>query len=287
MPIISGPGPSLRSQWLGEKLRELRAAKKMSLRVAGEYLQRDASTMSRYENGEYPLRRADLVALMTLYDVSDPKERAGLEQICEDSWQRDWWDQRRDDFGKDFINVPWLESRANRICTYHVMLVEGLLQTREYAEALIRSADGETASDDQIDRWVDLRLDRQRILRADNPPQLSVILDESVLSRKVGTAASWREQLHHLLTEGRRANIEIRILPLAEVPHAGHKGSFMLFDMPEPYPLVAHLDTPAGALFVEEPAVSTLGKVWENLRSKAFDQERSTQLITECLEGIE
>ncbi|WP_100446289.1 helix-turn-helix domain-containing protein [Glycomyces xiaoerkulensis] len=286
MAIITGPGPSLRSQWLGEKLRELRVAKKMSLRVAGEYLQRDASTMSRYESGEYPLRRADLVALMTLYDVSDPKARADLEQICEDAWQRDWWDRHKADFGKDFINLPWLESRANRICKYQQMVVEGLLQTRDYAEMLIRKAEEGHALEEQIERWVDLRMDRQQVLGGEAPVELSVILEEYVLDRAVGGPEVWRRQLKRLLSECLRDNVEIRIMPADRAPHAGHLGSFMLFEMPDPYPRVAHLDTLAGSLFVEDPKVQRVVQVWEDLSAEALDPERSAELITARIEEM-
>jgi transcriptional regulator with XRE-family HTH domain len=286
MPVISGTGPSLRSQWLGEKLRELRKSKGMSLRAVGEYLQRDAGTLSRYENGELPVRRGDLLALMDLYGVSDEKTRHELEQLREDSWQKGWWDQHREGIDRDFINVPWLESRATRICKYHTMLVEGLLQTRDYAEVLIRYADEGDASEDQILRWLDFRMDRQQILHDDPPAQLSVILEESVLQRAIGGTAVWRAQLSHLLAASQWSNVELRLMPLTVAPHAGHEGSFMLFEMPEPYPQVAHLDTPAGPLFVEEPSVQSFSEVWKDLSKKALGTDASAQIIAQRIEEI-
>ncbi|MCD0445651.1 helix-turn-helix domain-containing protein [Glycomyces sp. A-F 0318] len=287
MAIITGPGPSLRSQWLGEKLRELRAAKKMSLRVAGEYLQRDASTMSRYENGEYPLRRADLAALMTLYDVSDPKQRRDLEQICEDAWQRDWWDQHKDDFGRDFLNVPWLESRANKICTYQHFLVYGLFQIRQYAEAVITRLEEGKASHDQIQRWVDLRMERQRILAAENPPHIDAVFEVSVLERATGSKAVMRAQLQRLLELGERGDVTIRFIPTDTGPHTGLSGSFNLFKLPEPYSAVAYVETTAGALYAEEPKASNFEVVWQDLDRSALSASRSADLITKRLKEIE
>ncbi|MEU6248785.1 helix-turn-helix transcriptional regulator [Glycomyces sp. NPDC047010] len=286
MAIITGPGPSLRSQWLGDKLRELRTAKKMSLRVAGEYLQRDASTMSRYENGEYPLRRADLVALMTLYDVADPKVRADLEQICEDAWQRDWWDSHKDDFGKDFINVPWLESRADRILAYQHYLVYGLFQTRDYAMAVIDQLRYEQDTADQIARWTDLRMDRQQILDADEPPRIEAIFEVSVLKRIPGSAEIMRVQLARLLELGERETVSIRIITEESGPHKGSDGSFMLYELPEPYAAVGHVETRAGGLYVEAPRTSTFEAVWQDLERSALTEKQSAKLIADRLKEI-
>jgi transcriptional regulator with XRE-family HTH domain len=286
MAIITGPGPSLRSQWLGEKLRELRTAKKMSLRAAGEYLQRDASTMSRYENGEYPLRRADLVALMTLYDVSDPKQRADLEQICEDAWQRDWWDSHKDDFGKDFINVPWLESRASRIRAYQHFLVYGLFQTRDYAAAVISELRFGDESPEQIDRWTELRIDRQKILASDDAPQIDVVFEVSVLKRITGSAAVTRAQLAQLLDLTELDGVSIRFIPEESRPHKGSEGTFTLYELPPPYQAVAHVETRVGGLYVEEPRASIFEDVWQDLEQAALSVERSRDLIADRMKEM-
>lgn len=286
MSGVSGPGPSLRSQWLGEKLRDLRKERKMSLKYVGDYLQRDQGTVSRYENGELTVRRGDLTSMLDLFGVSDPKERQDLEQIREDAWQKDWWDQHKADLGKEFINMPWLESRAERICSYQHMVIEGLLQTREYAEAVIRNAEPEEFGEDQINRWIDLRMDRQQILHREVPAQMTVLLEESVLRRQIGGATVWNEQLCHLLEQAEQSNIELRVVPFDHAPHAGHQGSFTIFKMPDPYPEVAYVDTLAGPLFIEEPTVQRFSWVWEDLYGKALDPKRSKTLVNRYLKEI-
>lgn len=286
MPNVSGPGPSLRSQWLGDKIRDLRKERKMSLKYVGDYLQRDQGTISRYENGELPVRRGDLTVMLDLYGVSDPKVRKDLEQIRDDCWQKDWWDQHKEDLGKDFINMPWLESRAERICSYQHMVVEGLLQTRGYAEAVIRNAEPAIPGDSQISRWVDLRMERQQVLDRDEPAQMSVVLEESVLHRQIGDEEFWKEQLRHLLFQAEQSNIEFRVMPFAHAPHAGHQGSFTVFKMPDPYPEVAYVDTLAGPLFLEEPTVQRFSRAWDDLHEKALTPERSVALVAKFLEEI-
>ncbi|WP_026929321.1 helix-turn-helix domain-containing protein [Glycomyces tenuis] len=285
MPTLPGPGPSLRSQWLGERIRDLRKSRRMSLKEVGSYLQRDQATLSRYENGELPVRRGDLMAMLDLFGVSDPKMRGDLEQMRDDCWQKDWWDQHREDLGSQFINMPWLESRAERICSYQTMFVDGLLQTREQAEVLIRNAESAETSEQQIERWVDLRIDRQRVLTGQDPTRLSVILEETVLHRRMGGPRIWHDQLQRLLGESERDNVEVRVMPFSRAPHAGHQGSFILFEMPEPYPEVAYVDTLAGILYVEDPSVHRFSQAWQDLYEGALSPEASIQLIAEHLEG--
>ncbi|MQM28654.1 helix-turn-helix domain-containing protein [Glycomyces albidus] len=287
MPNISGPGPSLRSQWLGDKIRDLRKSRKMSLKEVGEYLQRDQGTISRYENGELPVRRGDLAVMLDLFGVSDEKVRDDLEQLRAECWRKDWWDQHKDDFGSDFINVPWLESRADSICTYQHFLVYGLFQTRRYAEAVISRLEADKASPEQIQRWVDLRIERQRILAADNPPEIDAVFESAVLERTAGSPAIMREQLQRLLEIGDSAAATIRFVPTAVGPHTGLSGSFNLFKMPEPYPAVAYVETTAGALYAEEPKASSFEAVWQDLDRSALSAARSIDLIAKRLKEIE
>ena len=83
---------TLRSQWLGQQLRELREANGLKIKEVAEYLQRDPGTVSRFESGFYPIRRPDLMALLGLYGISDRKRRDALMTLSEDVWQKGWWD---------------------------------------------------------------------------------------------------------------------------------------------------------------------------------------------------
>ncbi|GAB4002708.1 helix-turn-helix transcriptional regulator [Glycomyces albus] len=277
-----GPQPSLRSQWLGEKLRDLRKDRGISQDDAAEYIQRTSPMLSRYESGEYPIRRGDVLALMDLYGVSVEETRRGLLQLCDDIWRKDWWDPYSEDVTRDFINVPWLESRADEILVYENMVIHGLLQTRAYAETLIRNAERDSA-DEEAYRWLNLRMERQKILAEGT--DLAVIIEEHVLHRPVGSEATRREQLEQLLSVSQQDNISVRIMPISHGPHAAHAGGFVLYEMSEPYSNVAHVETVAGSLYVEEPAVRHLQDVWEDLDRGALTQDESSALIAAALEG--
>jgi transcriptional regulator with XRE-family HTH domain len=278
--------PNLRSQWLGDKMRDLRKACGVSQADAADYIQRDATMLGRYENGTFPFRRVDVLGLLTLYGVDDEKLREGLLEICDEAWRKDWWDEHRKDLGTDFIDVPWLESRAERICTYQHLLIYGLLQTRPYAEAVINRLERGRASAAQIARWVDLRMERQQILDAQSAPRIEVVLEESVLHRTVGSAEVLRGQLERLLEASERPSVSVRIIATEQGPHAGLNGSFNLYLMPEPYPAVAYVETTGGSLYLEAPKVSDFEIVWDDLDRSALSEKRSVEVIAKRLKEI-
>ncbi|WP_158299772.1 helix-turn-helix domain-containing protein [Glycomyces paridis] len=281
-----GPGPSLRSRWLGEKLRALREQADITTVETAEFLQRDRSVVSRYETGEYPIRRADVYALLTFYRVEDEKARKALLKLCEDVWRKGWWHPYREEVTRDFIDLPWLESRTDKLYAYQNMVVHGLAQTRAYAEALIRKAE-EGAEEAQIQRWIDLRIERQSILANDQAIRYTMVVEEPVLHRPIGGAKVMREQLAHLLQLSEIENLTIQVLPTAHGPHSGHLGSFEIFVMPDQFTNVAYVETLGGALYVESPGVEQFEDAWEDVNKAALSPQRSAALIEAALRETE
>lgn len=274
------PGPTLRAQWLGQQLRALRESTGMKLHHAGEYLQRDPSMVSRFETAETPIRRGDVLALLDLYGVSEERTRDGLLQLCDDMWRKGWWDDYANTVDRRYIDLVWLQSRAERLRTYEAMLVPGLLQTREYADTLIRNSATADTPEEQIEKGIKLRMTRQQILRSDKPVSLAAVLDESVLRRVIGGPEVMHGQLTQLLEVAERPNVEVRVLPLRRGAHAGLDGGFWLYEMPDPYPDVACVDSLAGALYVEEDAaVDRFRQAYYQLSAAALDGKESAALI--------
>jgi len=274
------PGPTLRAQWLGQQLRALRESAGMTLRQAGEYLQRDPSMVSRFETAEYPIRRGDVLALLDLYGVSEERTRDGLLRLSDDVWRKGWWDDYASTVGRRYVDLVWLESRTERLRTYEAMLVPGLLQTRKYAETLIRNAATADTPEEQIERMIELRITRQQILRGDEPVDFAAVVDESVLRRVIGGPEVMRGQLTQLLEVAERPNVEVRVLPLRRGAHAGLEGAFWLYEMPDPYPDLACVDNLAGALYVEEDAaVDRFRQAYHQLSAAALDGKESAALI--------
>jgi transcriptional regulator with XRE-family HTH domain len=269
---------TLRAQWLGQSLRDLRDASGMTLARAGEFLQRNAATVSRFESGEYPIRRPDLMALLDLYGLSDRRKRDGLLRLSDDVWQKGWWDGYEPDVERQFVDFVWLESRATEIRTFDTLIVTGLLQTRDYAEAVIAAAEWE-AEPAQIARWVQLRMDRQAVLHQKEPPRLRVIIDEFVLRREIGGPDVLRAQLAHLLAAADLPHVDLRVLPASIGAHAGHSGYFLVFALAEPNMDVGFAETVGGAVYVEPPDSERFVRVYDRLLESALEPAESVQLI--------
>src|SRR5262249_55191581 len=155
-----------------------------------------------------------------------------------------WWDGYADDVAGSLVDRVWLESRASAIRTFETVVVPGLLQTRDYAKTVIRAADPD-APDEQIQRWVEVRMTRQQLLTRAEPVQFAAILDEAVLRRRVGGNDGMRVQLNHLLAIAKKPTVEIMVLPATAGAHASPDGAFEIFEMPDPYPEVGYVRTPA------------------------------------------
>ncbi|MCZ7375956.1 helix-turn-helix transcriptional regulator [Micromonospora sp. WMMD961] len=279
---------TLRAQWLGQQMRELREQRGLTLKYVAQYLERDFSSLARYERAEWPFRRDLVIALLDLYGVYDEGERERMIQLAQDAWRVDRWDSGFDKtiYDTSFIDFPWLESRAEQVCTYASLLIPGLLQTRDYAEAVIRNAEPSSAGEVEIRRWVQLRIDRQRLLDGPSPTRLAVIIEESALRRPVMSRSVMAAQLSHLARSTARPTIEIRIVPLTLGLHAGLDGTFWLFKMPAPYPDVAHAETLGGRLFLESGNALRYVRAYDRLREAALSVSESAKLITALAEEL-
>jgi hypothetical protein len=204
---------TLRAQWLGQRLRELREQRGMTLKLVSEHLGRDLSALGRYERAEWPIPRGDVVALLDLYGFHGARERANLLHLAEEVWRAHRWDNDPNDMvNTSFIDFPWLASRAEKICCYDSAVVPVLFQTRDYATQVIRYIESPAVSPDRIARLVDQQVERQDVLREPGGTRVAAIIDESALRRRIGDASLMRAQLHHLDQLRRQPHVEVRVL---------------------------------------------------------------------------
>jgi transcriptional regulator with XRE-family HTH domain len=277
---------TLRAQWLGQQLREMREQAKLTLKDVGDYIQRNASTVSRIESGMLPARVPEVLTYLDICGVDDPKRRADLKKMAEDVWQKGWWDGFAADVVGSLIDWIWLESRAVEIHSFQVGVIPGLLQTREYAEALIRS-DPPDATEEQVARFVEVRMARQQRLGQENPLKLSTVIDEGALRRMVGGSEVMHAQLLHLREMAQRSHVEIRVLAADTGAHASPDGAFDLLGMPRPYPLVAGISTAAGSLVVEGSRAEALVQRYDRLRGVALREKATIAFVTDLANRLE
>jgi transcriptional regulator with XRE-family HTH domain len=271
---------TLRARWLGQLLRGFRETNGLTMAEAGRYLQRDIGTMSRFESGEYPARRGDVLALLDLYEVTDQRQRAAVLDLVVEVWRKGWWAKYASVLRPPgLIDLIWLESRAKDIRTYEVSPMSGLLQTPEYAETVMRAAEPEV-DDQRIQRWVELRIERQHILYRDKDPvRLRAVVDEAVLRRAVGGPEVMADQLAYLLACMERPTIDIRVLPFDAGAHASPDGSFRLLRIEQPFPEVAYMEGPAGSFHVESVDAGRLGAAYDRLWISALEDDASKEFV--------
>lgn len=273
--------PTLRSQWLGQLLKEARTDADMTLQDAASYLSTDKGTMSRYESGRIPAKPQDVVTLLNLYGVDDLVRRDALIDLSREAWRRDWWDGYEGDLTQSFIDYAWLEDRATAIRSFEVLAFSGLIQTREFAQAIIR-AHSQDEDHKYIDRGVEFRMERQRVLRKAAPPKLSYVVDEGLLHRPFGGPQIMSQQLSRLVELMRAGTAEIRVLPYTVGAHCGVRGPFQIFDLPQPFPTVGYAETMAGSVYVESENVDRFVSTYDRLRNLAMDPDTSAELIAKA-----
>ena len=221
-PADSGP-TALRIA-LGSQLRRLREAHGITCEAAGEVIRASASKISRLEHGRVSMKQRDLADLLTLYGVTGEAERAGVLRLALEAARPGWWHQYGEVLPGWFEFYVGLEAAASRIRTYEVQFVPGLLQTPEYAHAVIRGR-RPAAPDDEISRRVALRMKRQHILsRPDGPefpaPKLWAVVDETALRRRQGGPGVMEAQLERLIELAAQPNIALYVMPLRSGYHA-------------------------------------------------------------------
>jgi transcriptional regulator with XRE-family HTH domain len=225
--MIAPASPTVRRRRLAAELREIRESKGKSGEAVAAALRWSPSKISRYERARTGLRPRDVERLLDYYQIAGPR-RVLLLELAEDAAQKGWWEEFADSLSEDYRQFIGLEHEAATITIWHIYVVTGLLQTESYARHIIGSYGRvEPMTPGMIGRLVRVRTRRQQVLDRDGL-QLSVVLDESVLKRRVGDESVMYEQLQHLAREADRPNLTLQILPLS-AQHTVFGESFVIF----------------------------------------------------------
>jgi transcriptional regulator with XRE-family HTH domain len=223
------PGsPTVRRRRLAAELREIRESRGKSGDAVAAALKWSPSKISRYELARTGLKPREVERLLDYYEITGSR-RALLVSLAEDAARKGWWEEFADVISADYQQFIGLEHEASSLAIWHVEVVTGLLQTEAYARHIISSYNQvERVSPGMIERLVKIRMQRQQVLTRDPPPQISIVLDESVLKRRVGDELVMHEQLRRLAREADQPNVTLQILPL-EAQHTVFGESFVLF----------------------------------------------------------
>jgi transcriptional regulator with XRE-family HTH domain len=280
-------GPTVLRIVLGSHLRRLREQQNISAEDAGYAIRASHSKISRMELGRVGFKERDVADLLTLYGVLDPAERSVVLSLMEQANTPGWWHQYGDVLPNWFEVYIGLEEAASLIRTYEVQFVPGLLQTEDYARAVIRLGHPE-ASPGEIERRVRMRMTRRECLTLTEPPTLWAIMDEAALRRSMGGREVMRAQLDHLIEVSELSNVTLQVVPFNAGGHAAAGGPFSILRFGEQsLPDVVYLEQLTSALYLDKPAdVDKYLRTMNRLCVDAARPERTTQLLTALLDQL-
>jgi transcriptional regulator with XRE-family HTH domain len=279
-------GPTVQRLVLGAQLHKLRESRGISAEQAAEAIRGSHSKISRMEHGRVGFKERDVADLLTLYGVTDSEERAALLNLAREANTPGWWHAYSDILPAWFEPYVGLEAAASVLRTYEVQFVPGLLQTEEYARALIRL--GSAATEEQIVRRAELRVSRQEILSRPNPPQLWAVVDEGALRRPVGGREVARRQLEHLIETAGHPAVTLQILPFNAGPHSAMGGPFTILRFAEPdLHDVVYIEQLTSALYLDKPSeVDSYLEVMEQLCLQAEPAGNTVKMLNHILSSL-
>jgi transcriptional regulator with XRE-family HTH domain len=275
-------GPTVLRMMLGGQLRRLREAAGVSPDQAAYEIRASRSKISRMEHGRVGFKGRDVGDLLTLYGVEDEQFRARLLAYAQQANTPGWWSKYDDILPDWFESYLGLEVAASVIRTFELQFVNGLFQTETYARA-VTSLGNKTASAEEIDRRVGVRLKRQDVLNSPEPPQVWSVIDEAVLRRPVGGRRVMRDQLAHLIDVAGLPRVTIQVVPFARGGHAAAGGSFTVLRFAEPeVPDIVYIEQLTSALYLDgREDVDHYVEVMNELSAEALTPARSAAFLAE------
>ncbi|PZG77152.1 XRE family transcriptional regulator [Streptomyces sp. NTH33] len=277
--------PSLNRRRLRIELRKARENAGMTQRDAANALEWSLSKLIRIEAGTVSLGVTDLRAMLQLYEVTDPGLVAELEDAARGSKGQSWWAQYSDVVSPPYALYLGYEGSADTIRMYNPVVLPGLVQTEDYATALLSAMAPEAG----LRRQVDLRLTRQeRFFDGDDGPQIDIVLDEAAVRREIGGPAVMRRQIDHILTLAEHPRTTLRLLPFSAGAHFSVTTSCILLSFKDDDDLL-YVEGPGGGLSSRDDLglMVRYQECFEEISTIAYEGDRMNELLASIRESLD
>jgi transcriptional regulator with XRE-family HTH domain len=276
--------PTVRLRRVAAELRRLRAASGLTREDVAARTGINETTLYRIETARVRAQQRTLAALLDAYGVVDP-QRGELLTLSRDADRQGWLRNYHSELPEEYATYIGFEAEARSVRNYESLFVPGLLQTEDYARAVIKGV-LPMATDKQVEQRVQARIERQALLTKDHPLNLWAVMDEAALHRLVGGREVMRTQMHHIVRAAVDPHVTVQVIPFAAGAHGGMPGSFVIMDFREPAdPEVVYVESMAGELFLErETDVRRYGLVFNHLRAVALSPDDSAGLVATMAE---
>jgi transcriptional regulator with XRE-family HTH domain len=284
----AGGKPTVRSRRVGSELRRLREAAGESIAQPAELLGCSGAKISRIETGAVSIRVAELRALLDHYGDDDQEHRAYLERLARQSNKRGWWQDYGDTIQPYYADFIGLETDATHIMTWQPTNVPGLLQTPEYARAVML-ANPAMVSPGELDNFIAIRQERQARLERGTDARLAAVFWEAALATTVGSEEIQRGQLGRLLELMKRPNISVQVLPLEAGDQVSLSESFVMFSFGREWSVsTVFVEMLTGGQYLEkDEELRGYTLVFDALRSAALSPAASATLVRQYVEQLQ
>ncbi len=324
----ASPSPVVHHRRLRAELRAARLKARLTQEQVAAAEDWSLSKVIRIEAGSVGISTSDLKALLSLYGIDDPHRADGLVALAKAAKKRGWESEYREfltnENQRELLQLIGYEGAATFVRNFETLLVPGLLQTEEYARAVIRefaerpsgeradkdNEDGESADEDsadkdratreqaekeradkeRADKLVEIRMERQKhLLELPEPPHLFFILDEAVIRRLVGGKAAMRRQISRLIELAERPRVTIEVVPFSAGAHPGLRGPFVVLEFPDAADDdVLYLENTGGDLIRREESAQVLPyrETFEQLRSLSLGPKETIDYLVKVADEM-
>jgi transcriptional regulator with XRE-family HTH domain len=281
--MVRGPSPTVRRRRLAAELRRLREAAELTIDEVGEKLECSASKISRIETGHVGVTPRDVRDMLEVYGIEDDGREA-LVQLAREARKKGWWHAYNEVFTGAFVG---LESDASSLHTHQALLVPGLLQTAGYTRAVVRATRPD-AAEAEVERRVEARVTRQKLLTDAHPPEYWAVIDEAVLCRTVGGPAVMREQLERLVEVAALPHVTLQVVPFEAGAHAGMDSPFLILGFPEQAdPDVVYVEyTTTGVYLEQQSDVHRYTLMFDHLRAAALKPDDTVEMVKRAADRL-
>jgi transcriptional regulator with XRE-family HTH domain len=249
-----GTSPMMLRRRLRTELRTARLKNSLTQEQVAKANEWSLSKINRIEQAKSRISANDLKALLQLYGITDKEQADELLALARAARQAPWWRRYSDVAPATLLELIDYESVASSVKQYETTFVPGILQTEEYASAVLQIFYDETTSAERVAALVDLRTKRRELLNSEDAPSFSFVLDESITHRLVGSPSITSQQLAHLANVAELPNVTIQILPFTASLHPGIKGTFKVVEFADtPDENIVFLEGPRGDLIIDNP----------------------------------
>lgn len=272
--------PTVRLRRLTGELKRLRNAVGLTQEAVSERTGLDESSIYRIERALNKPQKRTVTTLLDLYGVTDEAQRAELLELLKDAAKQNWVSTYKDYLPEQYQTYIGFEEEALSLSNYESLFVPGLLQTEDYARAVIHGVVPAIAGED-VDRRVEVRMRRQEVLNRANPLRLWAVIDEAAIRRQVGGADVMRAQALHLAHAAEAPHITLQVVPYEAGAHPGMPGSFVVMEFPDPSdPALIYTDSMAGDVFLEtESDVTRYRGTFQQLTAQALSPADTMKMI--------